>query len=66
MDEILKRLEEQEKMLAEIYKTMHRLHNYFKWTLIVTIVFFVLPLVGLLFVIPQFLSLYSGLGELGL
>lgn len=66
MDEILKRLEDQEKMLAEIYKTMHRLHNYFKWTLIVTIVFFVLPLVGLLFVIPQFLSLYSGLGELGL
>lgn len=60
--DILNKIAEQDKKLDEIHKVMKRLQNYFKWTFIITLVFFVLPLIGLVFVIPQFLSVYSGLG----
>jgi hypothetical protein len=37
-----------------------RLQKTFFWTLAITAILFVLPLIGLLFVIPQFLSSYGG------
>lgn len=58
--EILKRLEEQEKKLDEIYSSIERMRKYFLWTLIITIVVIIFPLVGLVFVIPQFLGTYTG------
>lgn len=65
MDEILKRLEEQDKKLDAIYKSAEKTRKYFLWTLIITIVVIVLPFIGLIFIIPKFLntlSSYSGLG----
>ena len=63
MDEqkILEKLEEQGKKIDGIYKSVEKTRKYFLWTFIISIVVVVLPLVGLLFVIPQFLSLYSSL-----
>ena len=63
MDEqaILAKLEEQNKKIDGIYKSVEKTRKYFLWTLIISIVVVVLPLIGLLFVIPQFLSLYSSL-----
>lgn len=66
MDEVLRKLEENEKKLDAIYKSVERTRKYFLWTLIITIVIIVLPLIGLAFVIPQFLNSLSGYSGLGL
>ncbi len=66
MDEqILKKIEEQEKKLDEIYRSVEKTRKYFLWTIIITIVVIILPLIAMTFVIPQFLNVYSG-GGLGL
>ena len=56
---------EQNKKLDEIYRSVERTRKYFMWTLIISILFIVLPLIALTFVIPKFLSIYD-LGTLGL
>ncbi|MDO8601663.1 MAG: hypothetical protein Q7R62_00820 [bacterium] len=55
----------QEKLDA-IYKSVEKTRKYFKWTLIVSIVVIVLPLIGLLFAIPAFLKSFGSLQTLGL
>lgn len=60
MDEVLKKIEELDKKLEEIYKSVEKTRRYFLWTLIITVLVIVLPLIGLMFVIPQFLDTYSG------
>ncbi len=67
MDQELKeRLDAQDAMLQAIYTSAEKTRKYFLWTLIGTLVMFFLPLLGLLAVIPSFLSIYSGMGDLGL
>ena len=63
-EELSKRLDAQEKKLDAIYKSVEKMRRYFLWTLIVTIVVIVLPLIGLAFVIPSYLNTLnlSGLG----
>ncbi len=65
MDEILKKLEENEKKLDAIYKSVEKTRKYFLWTLIITIILIVLPLLGLIFVIPKFLSTLNSYSSLG-
>jgi type II secretory pathway component PulF len=60
--EILRKLEEQGAMLEAIHRSVERTRRYFFWTLVITILVIILPLIGLMFVVPQFLSVYSGLG----
>ena len=61
-DDIVKQLAEQGEKIEKIYKSVRRMQKYFEWTFILTIVFFVLPLIGLAFVIPLFLK--TSLGSL--
>ena len=56
MDEVLKKLAELEAKVDAIYKSAEKTRKYFMWTLIISVVLFVLPLVALIFVIPQFIS----------
>ena len=63
--EILQKFDEQQKKLEQVYQSVERMRKYFLWTLIISVVVIVLPLIGLLLVIPQFFSLYSG-ANLGL
>ncbi|MEK7602247.1 MAG: hypothetical protein AAB472_02075 [Patescibacteria group bacterium] len=42
-----------------VYASVEKTRKYFQWTLIITVVLFLLPLIGLLFVIPAFISSYS-------
>lgn len=65
-NEILKKLEEQGKRIEEIYVSSEKMRKYFLWTLIISVGLVVLPLVGLVFVIPQFLSTLNTVGGLGL
>lgn len=55
-EEIIKKLDEQEKKLDAIYKSAEKTRKYFLWTLIVTIVTIVLPLIALIAIIPWFLN----------
>ena len=58
--EILKKLEEQDKKLEAIYQSSEKMRKYFFWTLIISILVIVLPLMGLFFVLPSFLGMYQG------
>ena len=61
--ELLKKIEELDKKTEEIYRSVEKTRKYFLWMLIITALVIVLPLIGLMFVIPQFLNTYtSGLG----
>lgn len=65
--DIQKQLTEQRELLEKIYRSSEATRKYFKWTLIVTVAFIVLPLIGLAFVIPVFLQNFTSLyGAVGL
>ena len=68
MDEqqILQKLKEMEERLDKVYKSTEQTRKYILAMLIFSVVFLVLPLVGLIFIIPQFLSVYNDLGNFGL
>ncbi len=57
--EILEKLKEQEEKIDKIYQSVERTRKYFLFTLIATAVMFVLPIIGLIFMIPKLLGLYS-------
>ena len=60
--EISSTLSEHSKKLDAIYASVERMRKYFLWSLIITVVCIVLPLVGMAFVIPQFLGAVTGGG----
>lgn len=45
--------------LDVIYVSVERTRKYLLWTLVVTLVLFVLPLLGLMFAIPSFIGSYT-------
>ena len=59
-DELLRavqqQLAEQNAKIDAVYKSSERLRKYFMWTLIITVATIVLPLIGLAFVVPYYLS----------
>jgi len=57
-NDLQKKLEEQDKKLEAIYKSVEKMRKYFLWTLIITVVLIVLPLIGLTIAIPNFLANY--------
>lgn len=62
--EILSKLKEQEVKIDSMYKSIEQIRKYFKWTFILSLVFFVLPLVGLLIMIPMYWGILTGAGLL--
>ena len=54
--ELQKRIETIEKKLDAIYMSAEKTRKYFLWTIIATIVTLVLPLIGLMFVLPQYIA----------
>ncbi len=68
MDQNIKELlEAQQKKIDEIYSTMEKIKKYIKWSLIISLVFFVLPLVAAIIIVPIFLQGYlSAIGNLGI
>jgi len=58
-DDIKNELSEQRQLLEAILTSTEKTRKYFQWTLIITVALFALPLIGLLFAIPTFLSVYS-------
>ncbi|PIR86970.1 MAG: hypothetical protein COU11_03065 [Candidatus Harrisonbacteria bacterium CG10_big_fil_rev_8_21_14_0_10_49_15] len=62
--EISAKFAEQDKKLDAIFKSTERTRKIFTWTLWITIIMIVLPLIGLVFIIPVFINTLStsGLG----
>lgn len=58
-EETLGRIKHIEMRVEAIYESAEKTRKYFLWTLIATVVVFVLPLLGLLFAIPSFMDSYS-------
>jgi len=57
--EVQKKLDEHTAQLNAIYQSVERTRKYFLAVLIISVVVFVLPLVGLLFAVPAFLNSYT-------
>ena len=57
-EEIKNRLDAQDELLKKIYVSAEKTRKYLFWTLIVSLVVFVLPLIAMVFVLPQFLNSY--------
>lgn len=62
--DILTRLELLEKKIDAVYVSAEKTRKYFLAVVIVSAIAFVLPLIGLLFAIPSFLSIYSSIGAM--
>ena len=54
--ELSQKLQAQDEKLERIYQSVEKTRRYFLWTLIGTVAMFVLPLIGLLFAVPFFLT----------
>ncbi|TSC71434.1 MAG: Uncharacterized protein G01um101470_608 [Parcubacteria group bacterium Gr01-1014_70] len=59
-NEVLLKIKEQDAKLDAIWKSVEKTRKYFLVIMWVTVVLFVLPLVGLVFIIPRFLDTYLG------
>lgn len=58
---ILQRLEAVEKKVDLIYISVEKTRKYFLWAMISSVIIFLLPLIGIVFAIPVFLSTYNGM-----
>jgi uncharacterized membrane protein YjjP (DUF1212 family) len=53
-EDILKKLEEQDKKIDAIFESSEKMRKYFLWTMIISVAVIVLPLIGMVFVLPSF------------
>lgn len=60
------KIEEQSQKIDVIYKSVEKTRKYFLIIIWVSIIAFVLPLLGLLFAIPSFLGNYQNITNLGI
>jgi type IV secretory pathway component VirB8 len=58
--ELSQRLALIEEKIEKIAISVEKTRKYFKWTLIISIGLVVIPAIGLVFVVPAFLSSYLG------
>ena len=57
---INQKLDELNKKIDDVYISVEKTRKYYKWTMIITVELYVVPLIGLLFAIPSFMSNYVG------
>ena len=60
--DIATKLAEQDKKLDAIFRSTERTRKIFTWTLWITVIMIVLPLIGLVFIIPVFINTLSTSG----
>lgn len=59
-NQILEILRENQKLIKQTYESVEKMRKYFLYTAIVTVLIFVLPIIGLIIIIPMFLNSYLG------
>jgi len=65
-NDILEKFKQNDEKLEKIFVSVEKTRKYIFWTMVITVVFLVFPIIGLVFAIPTFLSTYSSLGTIGL
>ncbi|OGZ97466.1 MAG: hypothetical protein A3I44_06220 [Candidatus Sungbacteria bacterium RIFCSPLOWO2_02_FULL_51_17] len=61
MDEnILKKIEETQRLLEDVYVSVEKTRKLFFWMLIISVTLFVLPLLGLAVALPGMISVLGG------
>lgn len=61
--DVMNKLNENGEQLDDIQDSVHGMRRIFFWTMIITLVLIILPVIGLVFFIPSFVNTYaSGLG----
>lgn len=63
--ELRQKLETMEKQMDEVYAMARRLYRMIFWTVIASIVLFVVPLIGLFFEVPSLINTYSTIDNIG-
>ena len=64
--ELAKKIDELSAKVDAVQKTIVQMRKYFLWTMIISIAVIILPAIGLIFVVPQFLSTYQTISGAGL
>ena len=59
-NQILEVLKENQKLIEQTYESAEKTRKYFLYSAIATVLMFVLPLIGLIVIIPMFLDSYLG------
>lgn len=59
-NEILEILKESQELTKQTYESVEKTRKYFLYTAIATVLMFILPLIGLIIIIPMFLDSYLG------
>ncbi len=54
--DIIRKLDEQDKKIDAILISVEKTRKYFLWTLIITVAMIVLPVIGLIFLIPTLIN----------
>ena len=57
--ELRAKFESLEEKVEETRQAVLQMRRFFLWTLVITAALIILPLIGLMFVAPQFLDTYS-------
>lgn len=64
-EEILQKIQEQQVKIDAMYESVEKLRKYFLWTLIITVVTVVLPIIVAMVILPPILNsligAYSGI-----
>ncbi len=58
IEELHKKIEEQDKILKEIYTSVEKTRRYFQIMLWATVITFVLPLIAIMFIAPMVFNTY--------
>jgi type II secretory pathway component PulF len=60
-EQIKRILEKNQEMLKEMKTSVEKMQSYLFWAFIAVIVSVIVPLIGMVFVIPMFINRYTGL-----
>jgi len=60
----VQKMADMERKIDAIYVSVEKTRKYIFWTVVVTVVLFVVPLLGLVFAVPSFISTYSEIGNI--
>ena len=63
-EEMRQKLDALEKKIDATYQSAEKTRKYFLTIIVISLIAFVLPIIGLLFAIPTFLATYSSIGSL--
>ncbi len=58
-NDLQNKIVELERKIDEVYISVEKTRKYIMWTGIITAAVIILPLIGLIFVIPSFISSYT-------